>query len=220
MTPWREAVQRAAREAAAAEARRLWRLEGTDGPPSVPFDHRWEHVCTVVALALHLADVLEADREVVEAAAWLHDVRKLEPNHAQAGAQAAEALLQGTDFPAGKVARVATAIRLHEGLYRPNGAPPLEPVEAAILWDADKLSKLGVRALAYALSAPYTWGQGLSERREHLAAFARQVLSRTVQSMNTSPARDLAARRYRAMMAALAAWEEEERIGGPPCDTT
>ncbi len=219
MTPWREAVQRAAREAAAAEARRLWRLEG-DGAASVPFDHRWEHVRAVVALALHLAQVLAADREVVEAAAWLHDVRKLEPDHARAGAQAAEVILRGTDFPAGKVARVATAIRLHEGLYRPDDAPPLEPLEAAILWDADKLSKLGVQALAYALSAPYAWGRGLSERREHLAAFARQVLSRTVQSMNTSPAQELASRRYRAMMAALAAWEAEERIEGTPCDTT
>lgn len=211
MRPWREVVQQAAQAAALEESRRLWRLD--DCPQmSVPFDHRWEHVRTVVALALYLAEQLEADREVVEAAAWLHDVRKLEPHHAQAGAQAAVEILAKTDFPPQKVPQVATAIRLHEGLFREEDAPPLEPIETAILWDADKLSKLGVEALAYALSAPYAWGQGLAERREGLAAFTRDVLARTVRSMNTPPARTLAAQRYANMLAALEYWAAEEQI--------
>ncbi len=211
MRPWREVVQQAARAAALEEARRLWRLD--DCPQmGVPFDHRWEHVRTVVALALYLAEQLDADREVVEAAAWLHDVRKLEPNHAQAGAQAAADILAETDFPPQKVPQVVTAIRLHEGLFREEGAPPMEPIEAAILWDADKLSKLGMEALAYALSAPYARGQGLAERRKELTAFTQNVLARTVRSMNTPPARTLAAQRYANMLAALEHWAAEEQI--------
>ncbi len=121
-------------------------------------------------------------------------------------------ILAETDFPAPKASQVAMAIRLHEGLFREEGASPLEPIEAAILWDADKLSKLGVEALAYALSAPYAWGQGLAERREGLAAFTREVLARTVHSMNTPPARILAAQRYANMLAALEQWTAEEQI--------
>jgi uncharacterized protein len=69
----------------------------------LPFNYRWEHIQCVVSLALHLAAKTGADREVVEAAAWLHDVCKGEPNHGAAGARAARTLLSHTDFPAAKI---------------------------------------------------------------------------------------------------------------------
>src|SRR5690606_9035885 len=147
--PWREAVRQAAAEQAEAEARRAWRVE--PGEP-IPFEHRWEHVRQVVSLALWLAEETGADREVVEAAAWLHDVRKQEPSHAKAGALAAQVILAETDFPHEKIAAVADAIRKHEGMVRPAGAAPLTPLEAAVLWDADKLTKIGVQALIFNLS--------------------------------------------------------------------
>ena len=87
---------------------------------------------------------------------------------------------------------------------------PLEPVEAAILWDADKLSKLGVQTIVYNMAAPYAHGQTLAERRREFVRFAREVLRHTVQSMNTEPARRMAQRRHDEMMAALAVWEREE----------
>jgi uncharacterized protein len=207
---WREVVQRAAAGQAEAEARHVWRVQ--PGEP-IPFNHRWEHVCQVVRLALWLAEATGADREIVEAAAWLHDVRKQQPNHAAAGAQAAQEILAATDFPQAKIAAVADVIRKHMGLFRAADSDPVSPLEAAVLWDADKLSKLGVQALIYNLSTTYAAFHTLEERRTDNRAFADLTLSRTVESMNTVPARALAERRYRAMRAVLEIWAQEAHEG-------
>ena len=206
---WREVVRRIAQARAEAESRRKWQVEP---PRPIPFNYRWEHVQTVVGLALRLAQELGGDLEVVEAAAWLHDICKTQPRHGEAGAQEAQEILAGTDFPAGKIPLVVAAIRQHVGLYREEGAPPLDPLEAAILWDADKLSKLGVQAIVYAMSAPYANGQGLTERRQRFTQFTRDVLARTVASMNTEPAQAWAHVRYRHMLDTLAHWAEEEEM--------
>jgi uncharacterized protein len=99
----------------------------SEGEP-LPFDYRFEHVAQVTALALRLARALGADLEVVEAAGWLHDVRKGQPSHAQAGANAARTILAATDFPPAKIEIVADAISKHEGLFREPDAPPLQPL--------------------------------------------------------------------------------------------
>ncbi len=204
---WRTVCQRHAEQRATEEALDAWKAK--DGK-ALPFNYRWEHVQIVAGLALHLADLTGADREVVEAAAWLHDVCKGEPNHGVAGAKAARTLLEHTDFPAAKIGAVALAISLHVGLQRPPGAPPLQPLEAAILWDADKLSKLGVQALAYNLSMSFMHGLTLPQRRGNLREFTESVLSRTVASMNTPEASVIAQQRYDAMLAMLALWKREE----------
>ncbi|MBP6440868.1 MAG: HD domain-containing protein, partial [Caldilineaceae bacterium] len=152
---WRTVCRRHAEQRATDEALDDWKAKSDK---AVPFNYRWEHVQIVVGLALHLADLTGADREITEAAAWLHDICKGEPNHGAAGARAARILLEHTDFPAAKIDAVALAISLHVGLQRPPGAPPLQPLEAAVLWDADKLSKLGVQALAYNLGMSFMRG--------------------------------------------------------------
>jgi uncharacterized protein len=207
-TQWRTVCRQRMAQQAEQEARAAWQI-GPDAP--IPFNHRWEHVQEVVQLALWLAETLDADREIVEAAAWLHDIGKVESNHGVAGAEEAERILITTDFPPAKIAAVAQVIRLHVGMYRAEDAVPLEPVEAAILWDADKLSKLGVHALAFMLSAIYLVGQTLAERRQSSAEFVYDVLSRTVASMNTAPARRLAQQRYADMVNTLDIWAREEQ---------
>ena len=206
---WRTTCQQEAAEQAARDARAGWESTGVCG--MTPFEHRWEHVQAVVHLALWLAAELNADLEVTEASAWLHDIRKLDEDHGNAGAQAAADILAGTDFPAEKIGSVVDAIRQHVGLARPSGAPALKPLEAAILWDADKLSKLGVKGLAINLCAHYGAGTGLSKRRRANEKYVRDVLAKTVTSMNTAPARRLAEVRYAAMLTALSAWKQEER---------
>lgn len=204
--PWREICQEIAQERAHAEALAAW--EGRAERPL--FQQRWEHVQHVVGLALHLATATGADATTVEAAAWLHDIRKLEPEHAERGAEEAEQILAATDFPPDSIPAVVTAIRQHEGLYRPEGAPPLQPLAAAILWDADKLSKIGIQALAFSLSSSRTSGRTLAQRRAYVEPFVHDVLRRTASSMNTAPAREMARQRYAAMTAALDAWAQEE----------
>lgn len=206
---WRELCQAEAERRATAEARARFALSG--GAP-IPFNYRWEHVQQVAQLGLWLAGETGADREIVEAAAWLHDIRKSEPDHGRAGAVAAELLLRKSDFPADKLPAVVDAISRHVGLTRPPGDPPLTPLETAVVWDADKLTKLGVGVLAYNLSLRQFDGLTLDERRRELAKFTRKVLSATVASMNTAPARQLAEARYRVMTAFLEEWESEDRV--------
>ena len=208
---WRAVVIEAAKTQAAQEARKLWHLN--EGEP-LPFDARLEHVTQVTALAMRLGRALKADLEIIEAAGWLHDVRKGEPNHALAGAAAARTILVQTDFPPQKIDAVAQAITTHEGLYRQPGAPPLEQLEGAILWDADKLSKLGAQSVIFSLSTPYVFGKDMAERWRYVAEFADKVLGRTVESMNTKPGRRMAERRYRSTLALLSLWAREAREAG------
>jgi uncharacterized protein len=206
---WRAVCRELAFERASNAVRRALKL-APDAP--IPFNDRWEHVQRVVQIALWLADKCGADRDSVEAAAWLHDIRKGEPNHGKAGAVEAEQILRETDFPAEKIAVVVEAIARHVGLTRAPGAAPLEPVECAVLWDADKLTKLGVGMVADQLSTRQFDGMSLTERRKDMQNFMRTVLIKTVGSMNTAPARQLAQVRYRAMAAFLDEWESEEKL--------
>lgn len=206
---WRTVCRELAFERANAEVRRALAL-APDAP--IPFNDRWEHVQRVVQMALWLADKCGADRDIVEAAAWLHDIRKSKPNHGKVGAAEAEKILQKTDFPAEKIVVVVDAIARHVGLTRAPGATPLEPVECAVLWDADKLTKLGVGMVAHQLSSHQFHGMSLTARRKDMQNFMRTVLVKTVESMNTAPARQLAQVRYRAMAAFLDEWESEEKL--------
>jgi len=134
---WHEAVREAARQAAERE------MAGSEG---ASLNYRWEHVQAVATTALRLAEQVGADREIVEAAAWLHDVAKGAEDgskvghHGRVGAEIARAILADTDFPPHKVDAVADAIAKHVGLVKDHAVKPLE---AAVLWDADKLTKLG-----------------------------------------------------------------------------
>ncbi len=203
--PWRAHCRIVAEQAAEEEVRREWGLGAED---AIPFHYRWEHVQQVVQTACWLARKIGADTEIAEAAAWLHDVRKVEDNHAIAGAATAREILHATDFPVQKIEAVCTAIYYHEGLTRAAKAP-LEPLDAAILWDADKLTKVGVQALVYSLMTPRQQGRSLTERLQQAETFTATVLCETVASMNTEPAQVLAAQRHAEMTAALEAWRRD-----------
>ena len=204
---WRALSRQMALSRAEDEARQ--RLHLAEDEP-LPFNYRWEHVQRVVQMACWLADETGADRDTCEAAAWLHDICKSEPNHGAAGAAEAQWILLQTDFEREKIPGVVDAIARHVGLRRREGEPPMTPVESAVLWDADKLTKLGVGVLAYNLSMRQFDGLSLAERRQDLRKFTVDVLSRTVTSMNTAPARRLAEERYQAMVTTLDLWESEE----------
>jgi len=187
---WREAAREAMHEATLEEAERRF---GTRNPP---FNYRWEHVQAVVALALRLAMLTGADLDVVEAAAWLHDIRKdAKQDHPQEGAAYAREFLAQTDFPAGKIEQVADAIEAHMGLYLDE---PVTGLEAQVLWDADKLSKIGLTAAVHWI------GLDLASGRERTTfdfiANGRSVdwHEKSVASMHTAPARAAAEGRLQA----------------------
>ena len=204
---WRTAVKETMHQATLHEALRRY---GSETPS---FNYRWEHVTVVVTLALKLAHLTGADPDIVEAAAWLHDVRKEEAkqNHPQAGAEFARQFLPTTNFPPDKIERVAQAIALHTGLWRGDPWPedPLPDLESQVLWDADKLSKIG-------LTAAFHWtGNRLAKPRpstlvEILANGRRQDwINKTVASMHTLPARRAAQNRCQTLHNLWDTLEEE-----------
>ena len=183
---WRAAVRQVMADAAAVE------INVTE--PS--FNYRWEHVTTVVTLAVRLADLVGADRDIVEAAAWLHDITKRDgESHATSGAAFARDFLPQTDFPPEKINQVALTIADHKGLWRDE---PLTRLESMILWDADKLTKIGLTA-AFHWTGMALAGVQLTTMADLIAdSRSARWLEKTVASMHTGPARQAAQTRIEA----------------------
>jgi len=112
--------------------------------PDIPcFNYRLEHVLQVERDALRLLSEVGGDETVILAGVWLHDrfLPQFEGiDHAQRAAEWATTNLVKYKFPAEKVEAVCLAVGLHSS---PLGAIPIEAREARLLWDADKLAKLG-----------------------------------------------------------------------------
>jgi len=121
------------------------------------YDYRGDHVEQVVKLAKDIGSTTDANMEVVTLAAWFHDFAKpgLEGieirHHGIASAELAEDGLAQFGYDAKTITQVADAIRKHVGLKLEK---PLEPIEAQVLWEADKILKLGlVGLLQYVLNS-------------------------------------------------------------------
>lgn len=181
-------------QATIAEAERRY------GSPQPLFNYRWEHVQAVHSVAVELARLTGADQEVVEAAVWLHDIAKEEgSNHPQAGAAYARRFLPQTDFPEEKIDVVAQVIADHMGLWREE---PLQQLESQVLWDADKLAKLGLTAAFHWLGLNFAEAEAESETITVTGMIARgrdaEWQEKTVASMHTAPGKRAAAARLRA----------------------
>lgn len=185
--PWLPAVKQVMYEATEKEAIKRY---GTKNPA---FNYRWEHVNAVALLAKKLAKLTGADKEIVLAAAWLHDVRKdTGSKHPEEGAKFARQFLPSTDFPEKKIEKVAQTIEDHMGLWRDK---PLKRLESQVLWDADKLAKIGVTAVFH-----WTGGdlaRGRTRTTQELIDNGRSVdwQEKTVRSMHTKPAKKAAKKR-------------------------
>lgn len=199
MATWRTVCEQTLREFTEADSLRFWGFGHREGEGTRPvFDYRFEHTLAVVKLARWLSPQVGADLDVVEAAAWLHDCRKClkdprsKDHHAQEGAEAAGEILAATDFPPARIPAVQQAIRLHVGLRL---AHRLEPLEAACLWDCDKLSKIGAASLVHfqgisGAFQPLTT-EDLLRRGEAWLPLAEGIAA----SMNTPPAQAEALKR-------------------------
>lgn len=114
--------------------------------------HDFEHTMRVVHHAMELCDELpQADRLTVQLAALLHDIARPEESaakghvdHAQEGAKMALDFLRKEHFPEDKALHIAECIAQHR--YRSGSRPT--SLEAAILFDADKLDSLGATGIA------------------------------------------------------------------------
>ncbi|MCA9933597.1 MAG: HD domain-containing protein [Anaerolineales bacterium] len=187
---WRKAAQQAMLKATEQE------LVNRHGKIDPSFNYRWEHVTAVVTLAIKLAHLTGADPDIVEAAAWLHDIRKdTKDNHSVEGAKFARKFLPRTNFPEKKIESVARAIEEHMGLWRDK---PLKMLESQVLWDADKLAKIGLTAVFH-----WTGGSLAGDKMQTIQDLIKRSRNvdwqaKTVASMHTEPARHAAQARLQA----------------------
>ena len=112
--------------------------------------HDWAHIRRVWLMARRLATGHpEADRDVTELAALLHDIAdwKFHNGDYEAGPRAARAWLAGQQASEGLIARVETVIR--EVSFKGLGvATPVSSIEAALVQDADRLDAIGAIGIA------------------------------------------------------------------------
>lgn len=177
--------------------------------------HDFDHTMRVLANARMLAGELpEANREIVELAALLHDIARPEELasqgklcHAVEGAKIAEKLLLELGAATETARAVAAAVRSHR--YRDEVKP--ETLEAKIVFDADKLDSLGAVGLGRAfLFAGHCGARLHNTEAEALAspAYSREdtayreylvKLRHLPAAMLTAPGRTEGARRLRFM---------------------
>ena len=147
------------------------------GKQKVPlYNYRFDHIKEVVELAKYVATGTDANMEVVVLAAWLHDIAKPgiggipAQHHGIASAEIAEEILLEEGIDLETISQVSDVIRKHVGLTIKE---TLEPIEAQVLWEADKILKLGlVGLLQYVLNGVRIFpGQDLKDIGTKLREF-------------------------------------------------
>jgi uncharacterized protein len=179
------------------------------------FNYRYSHVSQVVAVAKDLAKAAGADMDIVATAAWLHDFTKPGigevPGHGETSAQEAREILLKEGIDPDAAERICDAIRKHVGLTLDS---PLEPMEAQILWEADKLVKLGATVFAHMIvymqkaKPDFSLKDLADELRDYLG-----LAKRIAASMNTERAQELARIRLDAMRSISNLLDSELMLG-------
>jgi uncharacterized protein len=147
-----------------------------------------QHLAVVVGYAGTLAQVLAADGEVVELAAWLHDIAAIRdvatvPQHHIAGAEIARTLLTEQGYPTERIESVAACIQCHSSPVQIGAGSP----EAVCLSNADAMSQITRPAywLYYAFAVRrFDFESGTQWYRQHVEDHWSQLIP---------PARDLIA---------------------------
>lgn len=122
--------------------------------------HGFDHVLRVLKTAEDIGKELNADLEILKAAALLHDASGADPregggraSHEQDSAVFAGEVLHKLGWDESRIEQVRHCIKAHR--YRGSERP--ETLEAKILFDADKLDVVGAfgvaRTIGYALQA-------------------------------------------------------------------
>lgn len=196
--------------------------------------HGFDHVLRVLGLAERIGRELEADMEIVRAAALLHDVSSAHPEDLEArgqheleSAEFAREYLTRAGWPEDRIASVQHCIRAHR--FRGGEAP--RSLEAKVLFDADKLDVMGAfgaaRTIGYAIQAGQPvhaqpsrrfLERGETEPGEPHSAYHEYLfkLRHIRDKLYTEPARRMAGRRHEVLTAffeqlAAEAFEGDQR---------
>jgi uncharacterized protein len=162
----------------------------------------WQHSERNYDLGVQLAqaDHLRIDRDVLFAAAFLHDMAAFKPcadkkmEHGDCAAIESRGVLQQTGFPMQKFPAVQDAERRHM-YYSDAGTSP----EAIVLHDADSLDFLGDVGIARMIALTGSKAPAFEPAVKQLRTFAKDIPPRLV----TKAARRIAAERVAQLRAFL-----------------
>jgi len=168
--------------------------------------HQLEHTLRVLGNAMALAAYYpDIDHDVLEAAAWLHDVGRGQRNHAEVSARIATERLPALGFSPERAALAVSAIADHR--FSAGRIPASQ--EGKILQDADRLDALGAIGIArafsfegsrefYDLADPFAEGRTPDDSRYTVDHFYAKLL-RLPETLHTPEARQMAQRRAEFM---------------------
>jgi uncharacterized protein len=175
--------------------------------------HDFDHVLRVVHLADRIAQAEGADRDVVHAAALLHDsgLDEGRAGHETSAARRATEILREQGYDESFCQAVAHAIESH----RFRSGPTPQTLEAQVLFDADKLDAIGAIGVARAFAFGAHRGQKLwgvvppdyadqpadADPRQHTAVHEFHVkLSKIKDRLFTATGKQIAAERHAFMV--------------------
>lgn len=115
--------------------------------------HNWDHTLRVRRLCEHIGKIENADLDVLNAAAFLHDAGRSHQDssngdicHAEYGALIAEPIVRELLLSDQQKDNILHSIRTHR--FRGNDIP--QTLEAKVLFDADKIDSIGAIGIARA----------------------------------------------------------------------
>jgi uncharacterized protein len=142
--------------------------------------HDWDHTERVYHLCLRIGKQENADLEILQYAAVLHDVGRSHQDasngeicHAEKGAMVARTLLEQYELDPEKIASIVHCIESHR--FRGTIAP--RSVEAKVLFDADKLDSIGAVGIGRAFLFAGEVGAKLHDKNvnvEHTKPYTKE----------------------------------------------
>ncbi|HLD27358.1 MAG TPA: HD domain-containing protein [Patescibacteria group bacterium] len=149
----------------------------------------WQHTLEVREVALKLARLEKADRQIVEAAALLHDIGKNrgDEGHVPRSEQLARKFLEKEGYEQRFVEEVVYCVSVHT-LPWENQAELLTTPEAKVLFDADmiqQLSKFGLikYSLIFSEELQGDFKEGLIKVRDTLFKCYNLILTKSGQQL-------------------------------------
>lgn len=149
--------------------------------------HRFDHAKRVMIRAMRLAEIYSADKELLAAAALLHDVEELydaKDGHAERSAERAEEFLREAGFNQPEIERIKELIKSHSS----EDDCHAESIEAKILFDADKLDGIGAIGIARVFMYAGKLGMSIGEAVE----WYRMKIGKARKRLYTEEARKIA----------------------------
>lgn len=154
--------------------------------------------CKMLALELAEAEAGTLNMDALVVAAYLHNISTIEfgfHDHQLKSAEMAVEFLREVQAPAELVTSVERVIRAHTVAQASQEQGETRPLEARIVYDADKLGRLSGLAVVTSLIEFGARYPNRAVNGEVLCAILRHIEERFVdlfQSLNTAPARAMA----------------------------